>query len=113
MFTRTVSVGPGAANPSDSPWLRLDEWAGGQVGFQAVVTGTVTAYTISTTFDDPNDLLNPVSVPTWDSTLTGVAGASTTASGVIPCVPRYIKATLTTGTGTVALTVTQSLSVPF
>lgn len=113
MFTRTISVGPGATNPSDSPWLRLDEWAGGQVGFQAVVTGTVTAYTISTTFDDPNDPINPVSVPTWDSTLTGIDGATTTASGSLSCIPRYIKITLTTGTGSVALTVTQSLSVAF
>lgn len=110
MFTRTVSV---SATPGDSPWLRLDEWAGGQVGFQAVVTGSVSAYTISTTFDDPNDILNPVAVPTWDSTLTGIDGASASASGYIACVPRYIKATLTTGTGKVALTVTQSLSVPF
>lgn len=113
MFTRTVSVGPNATTPADSSWLRLDEWAGGQVGFQAVVSGTVSAYTISTTFDDPNDILNPVTVPTWDSTLTGIDGAAASASGSIPCVPRYIKATLTTGTGKVALTVTQSLSVPF
>lgn len=113
MQTRTVSVGPNATVPADTPWLRLDEWAGGQVGFQAVVTGTVTAYTISTTFDDPNDPVSPVAVPTWDSTLTGVDGAAASASSFLPCIPRYIKATLTTGTGKVALTVTQSLSVPF
>lgn len=113
MFARIVSVGPNATTPADSPWLRLDEWAGGQIGFQAVVTGTVSAYTISVTFDDPNDPLNPVASPNWDSTLTGVDSASANSIGTIPCIPRYIKATLTTGTGSVALTVTQSLSVAF
>ena len=109
MFTRTVSV----TGAGDSPWLRLDEWAGGQVGFQSVPTGTVTSYTLSTTFDDPNDVINPIASPVWDSTLTGVSGASAEASGYLLCIPRYIKATINTGTGTVRLTVTQSLSVPF
>jgi hypothetical protein len=109
MQTRTVSV----TGPGDSPWFRLDEWAGGQVGFQAVVTGTVSSYSVLTTFDDPNDPINPVANPTWDSSLTGVNLASSSQSGFIMCVPRYIKATIVTGTGTVALTVTQTLSVPF
>lgn len=109
MQTRTVSV----TGAGDSPWLRLDEWAGGQVGFQAVTSGTVSSYSVLTTFDDPNDPINPVSSPTWDSALTGVNLASASTSGFIPCVPRYIKATIVTGTGTVALTVTQSLNAPF
>lgn len=109
MQKRKVSV----TGTGDSPWIRLDEWAGGQVGFQAVVTGTVSSYTVSTTFDDPDDPVYPVSSPTWDSTLTGVNLASATTSGYLPCVPSYIKATIVTGTGTVALTVTQSLNAPF
>jgi len=108
MQPRTTSV----TGTGDSPWVRFDDWAGGQVGFQAVISGTVTSYTVSTTFDDPNDAFVPVAVPTWDSTLTGVDGASATASGYVMCVPKYIKATINTGTGTVRLTVTQSLNAP-
>lgn len=112
MFTRTVSVGPGASTPADSQWQRLDEWAGGQIGFQCVVSGTV-VYNVETTFDDPNDPLNPVASPTWDSTLSGIDNYAQSVSGAIPCVPRYIKVNLTSGTGSVTMTVTQSLSVPF
>jgi len=108
MQTRTVSV----TGTGDSPWLRLDTWAGGQIGFQAVTTGSVTSYTISTTFDDPDSPFYPVAVPTWDSSLTNVDGASSTTSGTIPAIPTFIKATINTGTGSVALTVTQSLNVP-
>ena len=108
MQTRKVSV----TGAGDSPWIRLDEWSGGQIGFQAVVSGTVSSYSISTTFDDPDDPVYPVVTPVWDSSLTGVNLASATVSGFIPCVPRYIKATIVTGTGTVALTVTQSLNAP-
>jgi hypothetical protein len=112
MFTRTVSVGPNASTPADSQWLRLDEWAGGQIGFQCVVSGTV-VYNVETTFDDPNSPLNPVASPTWDSTLSGINGYALSVSGSIEAVPLYIKVNLTSGTGSVALTVSQSLSVPF
>lgn len=108
MQTRTVSV----TGAGDSPWLRLDTWAGGQIGFQAVVSGTVSSYTVSTTFDDTDSAFSPVAVPTWDSSLTNVDGASATTSGTIWAIPTFIKATINTGTGTVALTVTQSLNVP-
>lgn len=112
MFTRTVSVGPNATTPVDSPWLRLDEWAGGQICFQTTVTGTVN-YTVSTTNDDPNSILNPVASPNWDSTLTGVSGVTSNAYGAMNAVPTYIKINLASGTGSVSMTVTQSLSVPF
>ena len=109
MQKRTVSV----TGAGDSPWLRLDDWAGGQIGFQAVPSGTVSSYSVLTTFDDPNDPFNPVAVPTWDSQLSGVNLASSAMSGFILCIPAYIKATIVTGTGTVALTVSQSLNAPF
>jgi len=107
MQTRTVSI----TGTGDSPWLRLDEWAGGQVGFQAVATGTVT-YSLQTTFDNPDSPFNPVASPTWDGTLTGVTDYSQTTSGYLLALPTFIKATITAGTGTVALTVSQSLNVP-
>ena len=107
MQTRSVSI----TGPGDSPWIRLDTWAGGQVGFQTAVTGTV-AYTVYTTFDDTDDPFNPVASPVWDSILTGVDGAFTGTSGSIQVIPTFIKATINTGTGTVRLTVTQSLNAP-
>jgi len=112
MQTRTVSVGPNATTPADSQWLRLDEWAGGQVCFQCVVTGTV-VYNVETTNDDPNDPINPVASPTWDSTLTGITGSAQNTYNTIIGVPRYIKVNLTSGTGSVTMTVTQTLGAPF
>ena len=108
MQTRTISV----TGVGDSPWLRLDTWAGGQVGFQAVVVGSVTSYTVSTTFDDPDSPFVPIATPIWDSTLTGVDGSATTTSGTLAAIPVFIKVTINTGIGTVRLTVTQSLNVP-
>ena len=111
MQTRTVSVGPGASTPADSQWLALDTWAGGQITYQAVVTGTV-SYAIQTTNDDTNSVWNPVAVPTWDSTITGINNQTSSVSGTFSGVPVYIKVRLASGSGSVALTVTQSSNVP-
>lgn len=114
MQSRTTSVN-GSVNtpPVDSPWIRLDEWAAGSVGFQCVVTGTV-VYSVQTTFDDPNDNTNPVATPTWDSLLTGVNNSAQSVSGTVSgVVPKYIKVHLASGSGTVTMTVIQALSVPF
>ena len=112
MQTRTVSVnGSVTTAPADSPWLRLDTWAGGQIGFQTVVSGTV-VYNVETTFQDTDDPFSPVASPVWDSTLSGVDGMASNTSGNIPCIPVFIKINLTSGTGTVAMTVTQSLNAP-
>ena len=114
MQTRTVSVGPGATTPADSQWLALDTWAGGQISYQAVVTGTV-SYAIQTTNDDPNSVWNPIPVAnvTWDSNITGVANQTSSTSGTFTGVPVYIKVALASGSGSVALTVTQSSNVPW
>lgn len=105
-YTYTKSIGPNA-DPGDSGWLRLDEWAGGPITFQTTVTGSVT-YDILTTNDDPNSLINPVASPNWDSTLTGIVGATANAYGVLSAVPTYIKIRLDGGTGSVSMTVTQA-----
>lgn len=113
MQKRTVTVGPSAsAFPADSPWMKLDPWASGAIGWQAVVAGTV-SYSVLTTFDDPNDPMNPVATPTWDSVLTGISAYTATTSGMLSVSPAYIKVTLASGSGSVALTVVQSSSVPF
>ena len=113
MYSRTVKInGSVTTAPADSPWFRLDTWAGGSIGYQAVVSGTV-VYSIQTTFDDPNSPTNPVASPTWDSLLTGASSIATSTSGTLSVVPTYIKIRLESGTGSVALTVNQALSVPF
>jgi hypothetical protein len=104
-FTKTV--GPNAAANTDSEWLRLDNWAGGEISFQAVLTGSG-SYSILTTNDDPNDLINPVANPVWDTALTGVVGATANTYGTINVIATYMKATLLSGTGKVALTIIQS-----
>lgn len=111
MQPRTVSVGPNASANTDSPWLRLDDFAGGQISFQAIVTGTVN-YSVQITNDDTDSPFNPVATPNWDSTLTGVSGATTNAYGAINFIPTFIKVNLASGTGSVAMTVTQSLNAP-
>lgn len=112
MQPRTVTVGPNASANTDSQWFRLDDWAGGQISYQTTVTGTV-AYSIQITNDDPNSPTNPVASPNWDATLTGVTGATTNAYGSLNFVPTFIKINLASGTGTVSMTVTQSLNAPF
>lgn len=112
MQPRTVTVGPGATTPADSQWFRLDDWAGGQISFQCVVTGTV-AYSVQVTNDDPNSPTNPVASPNWDSTPTGVSGATASAYGSLNFIPTFIKINLASGSGSVAMTVTQSLNAPF
>lgn len=112
MQPRTVTVGPNASANTDSQWFRLDDWAGGQVSFQTTVSGTVN-YSVQTTNDDPNSPTNPVASPNWDPTLSGVSGTTTNAYGIIPAVPTFIKINLASGTGSVSMTVTQSLNAPF
>lgn len=108
-YTYVKSVGPNASAGSDSHWLRLDEWAGGDITFQTTVSGSV-VYDIDTTNDDPNSLINPVAINNvnWDSNLTNIVGASANAYGTLVGVPTYMKIHLQSGTGKVTLTVTQS-----
>lgn len=112
MQPRTVTVGPLASANTDSQWFRLDDWAGGQISYQTTVTGTVN-YSIAITNDDPNSPTNPVASPNWDTTLTGVSGATASAYGSLNFIPTFIKINLASGTGTVSMTVTQSLNAPF
>jgi hypothetical protein len=105
--TYTKKVGPNAAANTDSGWLRLDEYAAAPVTFQTSVVGSV-VYSVLTTNDDPNSLINPVASPVWDSTLTGVVGATANAYGVLEAIPAYIKINLASGTGSVSMTVTQA-----
>ena len=77
------------------------------IGLQAVVSGTVTSYTIQYTLDDTTaDGYNPATgnwtaVPSFSALSATTWGAFTT-----PC--RGIRVTIATGTGSVALNVQQA-----
>lgn len=87
----------------------MDEWAGGQISVQTTIGGTV-VYSVETSNDDPNSLINPVPIGSmnWDSGLTGIVGASANANISISAIPLWIKINLASGSGTVSMTVTQS-----
>jgi len=113
MQAKTVVVGPNAAG-TFSQWVRFDDFAPGQIGFQCTVSGTVT-YTVQTTFDDPNDPKFPVATGsmTWvDSSDTNVVGASATKQSNFMFAPKYARISLTAGTGSVTATFLQSSNGP-
>src|ERR1700743_1946448 len=98
MQSWSATVGPNVAANTDSRFIRMDEWAGGQISFQTTVTGTVT-YTIFTSNDDPNSLIDPVPAVSmnWDPTLCGVVGSSANAYGTIEAIPLWMKVTILSG----------------
>jgi hypothetical protein len=105
----TAAVTVGTNGIASTPWVRLDEWASPQVGIQCNVTGTV-SYTVQSTDDDPNSPTNPVlpSAMTWvntnDASAVNAAGSIQTN---FLFAPAFVRATLNSGSGSVAMTVTQ------
>lgn len=73
------------------------------LGFVAVVTGTVSAYTVQYSMDDPNSSTGLVN---WFATT--ISEASATANGNILYPVTAIRTSIATGAGTVALTLTQA-----
>lgn len=106
----TATLGPNAAGQASS-MIRLDEWADAPLGVQvAVASGTVN-FTVQHSFDDPNDLINPVPVGSmfWDTSLVP-AGAIAGTAGLtfaIPTAPLWIRCLMNSGTGALRMTVTQ------
>ena len=106
----TVTVGPGASPPVASRMIRLDEWADAPVGIQCSVSGTAN-FTVQHSFDDPNDLINPVPVANmfWDTGLVP-GGAIASGAGVtfsMATAPLWIRLMLNSGTGAAKMVVTQ------
>jgi hypothetical protein len=73
------------------------------VGFVAVVSGTVSSFTIQYSMDDPN---SSTGLTNWFA--TSISGASATTSGNITYPITALRATIATGSGTVTLTATQA-----
>jgi len=96
----TISV-TGAG--SSSPIIMNTNVTPMAVGFVAVVTGTVSSYTIQYSMDDPN---SSTGLTNWFA--TSISTASSTANGNITYPITALRATITTGSGTVTLTATQA-----
>lgn len=103
----TVVAGP-AAGPSNM--IRLDEWADAPVGIQVSISGAAN-FTVQHSFDDPNDLINPVPVGSmfWDTGLVP-AGAIGAAAGItfsIATAPLWMRLLFNSGTGSAKMVITQ------
>lgn len=118
----TAAVTVGTNGIASTPWMRLDEWAGGNASIQCDVTGTVN-YTVQATNDDPNSATNPV-LPqnvTWvnspDTNVVAATGAQRSGYGPLlaygALLPLFIRVTLNSGTGSVTATVVQHGSAPY
>jgi hypothetical protein len=99
----TVTAGTTAV--AGSAWLRLDEWALGSAAYQANVSGTVN-YTVQMTLDDPNSISNAV-VPASVTWVPAISSQTAVAQGALSIIPAYVQVVLNSGTGSVALTVSQ------
>lgn len=102
-----ISVGTNGV--AYSQWVRLDTWAPGPVFAQFIVTGTV-SYDIQTSNDDPNIPGATITPGTmiWDSSITGIIGATAGSSINLPASPLFIRILLNSGTGTVTGTISQT-----
>lgn len=103
----TVVAGPGAG---PSKMIRLDEWADAPVGIQVSVAG-VANFTVQHSFDDPNDLINPVPVGQmfWDTGLVpaGAVGGTTGMTFAMATAPLWMRLLLNSGAGSAKMVVTQ------
>jgi hypothetical protein len=104
----TVTAGP-AAGPSKM--VRLDEWADAPVGIQVSILSGAPNYTVQHSFDDPNDLINPVPVGSmfWDSGLVpaGAIGAAAGITFAMATAPLWMRLLFNSGTGQAKMVVTQ------
>jgi hypothetical protein len=89
--------------------VRLDEWVGSPIAVQLVVNGTAT-YTLQGSLDDPNSPTNPVA-PSAMNWASGIVANTTAATGNVDGVFIYfapwVRVLLTSGSGSVTMTVIQ------
>lgn len=105
----TGALTVGTNGVADSPWVRLDEWAGSHTGMTFVASGTVN-YTLQTSMDDPNSPTNAVvpSAMTWVNTNdSDVVGATATQKSNFVFIPLWVRVLLNSGTGSVTGTFVQ------
>lgn len=104
-----AGVTVGTSGVASSEWVKFSAWADAQIALQCVVSGTVN-YTVQQTLDDPDNLADQVLIAamTWfnhpDSNLVA---ATASVQGNYGYSPVFVRVTLNSGTGSVALTAIQ------
>jgi hypothetical protein len=100
------------ANPT--AYIRLDQYHGAALAVSAVIESGATgaaAYQIDISFDDPNDLINPVPLASvaWDNSLVPIGAQQATASVtfVVPTAPIWARVQLLAGASSVRVIFTQ------
>ena len=95
-----LTVGTGTT--ASSPWVRLDGWAGAQLGLQTKVTGAAN-YAVQFTYDDPNSATNPVApaLVVWDATSSPFVGATSSGTSYMTVSPTFARVFLNSGSGSV------------
>jgi hypothetical protein len=93
-----------------SQMVRLDEWADAPVGIQVSILAGSPTFTVQHSFDDPNDLINPVPVGSmfWDTGLVpaGAVGGTAGLTFSIATAPLWMRLNVTAA-GTAKMVVTQ------
>lgn len=111
----TAAITVGTSGVAATAWVRLDDYALGQVAIQVDVTGTVN-YTIQSSLDDPNSPTNPV-LPqnmVWVSTSdTAGVGATGSIQTNFAYAPTWVRALLNSGAGSISMTVLQLGVAPY
>jgi hypothetical protein len=106
----TRTLGPNAAGLTSS-MIRLDEWADAPLGVQVAIASGAVNFTVQHSFDDPNDLINPVPLASmfWDTSFcpAGAIGGSAPITFAIPTAPLWMRILMNSGTGALRFTVTQ------
>lgn len=104
----------GTSGVASSRWVNLDSWSFPQVAIQCSASGTVN-FTVQQTLDDPTSPTNPVAITAvnWvNHPDTNLVGATGTVQGNYGYAPVWMRVTLNSGTGSVAMTVNQAANVP-
>jgi hypothetical protein len=100
-----VSVSDASGGAKNSAAAVLDYYGRPEVSLQAVVTGTVN-YTIQQTLDNP---LEAGATLTWfDHPDTNLVSQTVNRQGNYAYIPTAVRVRLTSGTGSVRLTITQA-----
>jgi hypothetical protein len=106
----------GTNTVADSPWRQMDGWlgGGGTCSVQVDVTGTVN-YTLFQTMDDPNvldgygrNVLTPAQVVWVQCSDTNLQGATGNQQTNYQFPPVWVKVTLNSGSGSIAMTIRQT-----
>lgn len=109
------AVTVGTNTVASSAWIRLDEFSSFPTAMQCSVTGVVN-YSVQQTLQDPNSPYSPTApyLVQWLATADpNVVGATTTQQSSYTYAPLYSRVMLNSGTGSVALVVSQSGSSSF